>query len=148
MFVYKISAFGYEEYDPVELLHTKKFSRQQLVDMYISCMEEAYCRYYDHLKGIDLWDDPSEDDESISMLHRDIVEILIKKHEFKKVTYEAELGIWTHISTDPNERACDDGRRSAAWDKIKNALITTSQKCKAQIVADIKMHRIKNGREV
>jgi len=147
MFLYKIASVGYEDYAPVELLHDKKFSRKQLVDMYISCLEEATRQYYAYLKKIERWEDPSEEHETISLLHYKIMLVFIEKYGFKKLQYEVELGVWEYIGTDPEDNY-DEIKRNAEWTTIRKALVETLKKCKPSIVAEIKEDRIKNGKSV
>lgn len=137
MYLYKIATVEYEGHSPMELVHEKKFSRKQLVDMYISCFEEAYRRALAKFK-MKVWDEELFDSfGDIGMLHCHIMPVFIEKYGFRKLEYETELGIWEYISADPKEDHWSEVKNSKTWSKIRQALIETTQNCKSRIRAEI-----------
>lgn len=135
MFLYKIATVGYEEYNPVELMHEQQFTDEQLLDAYISCIEQAYIESFAYLKGCDWDDDVLSDFDALDTIHHAIVDGLIKKHGFKKVEYAAKLALWMYIDTSPDEQPTGPENQ-----KAKEELLRVAQKHRAQILAEIKEH--------
>ena len=135
MFLYKIAIVGYEECNPVELAHEQQFTNEQLLDAYISCIEQAYIESFADLKGCDWDDDDLSDFDALDTIHHAVVDGLIKKHGFKKVEYAANLAFWMYIDTNPDEQPTRPENQ-----KVKEELLRVAQKHRAQILADIKAH--------
>ena len=141
MFLYKIATVGYEEYNPVELLHEQQFTNEQLLDMYISCIEQAYIESFAYLKGCDWDDDILSDFDTLDMIHHAVVKELIKKYGFKRIEYTAELAFWMYIDTSPKEQdELEEWNPSLENQRVKEELLRVAQKHRARILADIKAH--------
>lgn len=138
MFLYKIATVGYEEYTPVELMHEQQFTTEQLLDLYISCIEQAYIESFAYLKGCEWDDDILSDFDALDTIHHAVVEDLIKKYGFKKVEYAAKLTFWAYIDTAPNDQYKQ--RTSLENQKAREELLRVAKAHRTRILADIKAH--------
>lgn len=138
MFLYKIAIVGYEEYIPVELMHEQQFTTEQLLDMYISCIEQAYIESFAYLKGCEWDDDILSDFDALDTIHHAVVDGLMKKHGFQKVEYAAKLSFWEYIDTDPKNQ--DDRYTWLENQRAREELLRVAKEHRTRILADIKAH--------
>lgn len=135
MYTYRIALTSYEEYHPIELLHKNKFTRDEIIEMYCSCIEEVYLKLFEDFKNVERiysWDMKLE--SYVSMFHSELMDIFIKKFGFEKVKYKVDLGIWSFINDDPNENVRDYNKGLI---KIKHKLVNLAELHKERLRKEI-----------
>lgn len=131
MYSYEINMVDPESARTIILTHKNKFTKNQLVQYYISCMQKAYIE----ARNSKVYE-PS-DDISINMIHDETIKNMINDLKFERLISTAGMNLWSLDDDDKDDETLYTYQRGAD-NPIKRELISLRRKYEEHLSIGIK----------